>query len=39
LLLLEWSGCRRITRAMLGIALLVLITAVLLLTYGNKIGG
>jgi L-rhamnose-H+ transport protein len=39
LLLLEWSGCRRITRSMLGIALLVLITAVLLLTYGNKIGG
>lgn len=39
LLLLEWSGCRRITRATLGIALLVLISAVLLLTYGNKIGG
>ncbi len=39
LLLLEWRGCRRITRATLGIALLVLITAVLLLTYGNKVGG
>jgi L-rhamnose-H+ transport protein len=39
LLLLEWRGCRRIMRATLGLALLVLVAAVLLLTYGNKVGG
>jgi L-rhamnose-H+ transport protein len=38
LLLLEWRECRRGTRITLGIALVVLVAAVLLLTYGNRIG-
>lgn len=38
LLLLEWRGCQRSTRLVLGVALLVLIAAVFLLTYGNRIG-
>ncbi len=37
-LLLEWRGCRRATHYVIGIALVVLIAAVLLLTYGNRIG-
>ena len=37
-LLLEWRGCRRATHYVIGIALIVLIAAVLLLTYGNRIG-
>ncbi|HTR43953.1 MAG TPA: L-rhamnose/proton symporter RhaT, partial [Pseudomonadales bacterium] len=39
LLLREWFGCRRITKSVLGMALVILVAAVLLLTYGNKVGG
>jgi len=38
ILLLEWRQCRRLTHRMIGIALAVLIVAVLLLTYGNYMG-
>lgn len=34
----EWKGCRGRTRAAIGAALLVLVGAVLLLTYGNYLG-
>lgn len=35
LVLREWRQCRRLTRTTVGLALLVLVGAVLLLTYGN----
>jgi L-rhamnose-H+ transport protein len=35
----EWSGCRRPTQIAIGVALVVLVTAVLSLTYGNYLGG
>ncbi|MDD8026430.1 MAG: L-rhamnose/proton symporter RhaT [Acidobacteriota bacterium] len=35
----EWRRCRRLTLAVLRAALLVLVGAVLLLTYGNYLGG
>jgi L-rhamnose-H+ transport protein len=38
ILLREWRQCRRFTHRMIGLALAVLIVAVLLLTYGNYIG-
>ena len=38
ILLREWRQCRRLTHRMIGVALAVLIVAVLLLTYGNYIG-
>jgi len=38
ILLREWRQCRRLTHRTIGIALAVLIGAVLLLTYGNYIG-
>ncbi len=38
ILLREWRQCRRLTQRTIGIALVVLIGAVLLLTYGNYIG-
>ncbi len=34
----EWRGCRPRTRAAITVALLVLVAAVLLLTYGNHLG-
>jgi L-rhamnose-H+ transport protein len=34
----EWAACRRATRVTIGMALLVLLSAVLLLTYGNYLG-
>ncbi len=34
----EWRACRRWTRTTIGLALLVLVGAVLLLTYGNYLG-
>lgn len=34
----EWRACRRPTRTTLTVAMLVLVTAVLLLTYGNYVG-
>jgi L-rhamnose-H+ transport protein len=34
----EWRACRRVTHTTIGLALLVLVGAVLLLTYGNYIG-
>jgi L-rhamnose-H+ transport protein len=34
----EWRQCRRLTHATVGIALVVLVAAVVLLTYGNHIG-
>jgi L-rhamnose-H+ transport protein len=37
-LLREWAQCRRLTRTTLGLALLVLVVAVLFLTYGNHLG-
>jgi L-rhamnose-H+ transport protein len=37
-LLREWRHCRRLTHATIGLALVVLIAAVLFLTYGNHIG-
>ena len=39
LLLKEWNNCSKLTMRLLILALLVLITAVLLLTYGNYLGG
>jgi L-rhamnose-H+ transport protein len=38
ILLREWRQCRRLTHRTIGIALAVLVGAVLLLTYGNYIG-
>ncbi len=38
ILLREWRQCRRLTHRMIGVALAVLIAAVLLLSYGNYIG-
>jgi L-rhamnose-H+ transport protein len=38
ILLREWRQCRRLTHRTIGIALTVLIGAVLLLTYGNYLG-
>jgi L-rhamnose-H+ transport protein len=35
----EWRGCRRRTHGVLGIGLAVLCGAVILLTYGNYLGG
>ncbi len=37
-LLQEWHRCRRITHVVIGLALVVLVAAVLLLTYGNHVG-
>ena len=37
-MLLEWRQCRRLTHTTIGFALAVLVAAVLLLTYGNRIG-
>jgi L-rhamnose-H+ transport protein len=37
-LLREWRACRRVTHSVIGLALIILIGAVLLLTYGNRIG-
>lgn len=37
-LLREWRQCRRLTHAVIGLALVILIAAVLLLTYGNHVG-
>ena len=34
----EWKGCRPRTLAAIGLAVLVLVTAVLLLTHGNYLG-
>ena len=34
----EWKGCRPRTRAAISVALLVLVTAVVMLTYGNYLG-
>jgi L-rhamnose-H+ transport protein len=39
LVLKEWLGCRRLVHIIIGIALLVLTAAVVLLTYGNYLGG
>ena len=39
LLMKEWKNCSAITMRLLMLALIVLITAVLLLTYGNYLGG
>lgn len=38
MLLREWRPCRDATRRMIGVALAVLVGAVLLLTYGNYVG-
>ena len=38
LALREWRACRRLTRSTVAVALLVLVGAVLLLTYGNYVG-
>ncbi len=38
IVLREWRGCRRITHTAVGLAFIVLVAAVLLLTYGNRIG-
>ena len=35
----EWKGCRLVTWAAIGLALLVLVLAILSLTYGNYLGG
>lgn len=37
-LLREWRQCRRLTHTTVGLALVVLVAAVLLLTYGNHLG-
>ncbi len=39
ILLREWAGCRRRTQTAIGLALGVLVSAVLALTYGNHLGG
>lgn len=38
IVLCEWRACRRLTHTTIGLALLVLVGAVLLLTYGNYLG-
>ena len=38
IVLREWRGCRRVTDVMIATALLVLVGAVLLLSYGNYLG-
>ena len=38
MVLREWRTCRRLTHTVIGIALIVLVGAVLLLTYGNYLG-
>ena len=38
LVLQEWRMCRRLTRSTIALALLVMVSAVLLLTYGNYVG-
>jgi L-rhamnose-H+ transport protein len=38
LALREWRACRRLTHSAIALALLVLVGAVLLLTYGNYLG-
>jgi L-rhamnose-H+ transport protein len=38
MVLREWRTCRRLTHTIIGIALVVLVGAVLLLTYGNYLG-
>jgi len=38
LLLLEWKGCQRRTQACIGVAMVVLISAILSLGYGNYLG-
>lgn len=38
IVLREWRSCRRLTHTTIGLALLVLVGAVLLLTYGNYLG-
>ena len=35
----EWNGCRRSTKSIIGVALSVLVLAILALTYGNYLGG
>jgi L-rhamnose-H+ transport protein len=35
----EWRGCEVRTQAMVGLGLTVLCAAVLMLTYGNRLGG
>ena len=35
----EWAGCRRSTQAIVGLALVVLVAAILALTRGNYLGG
>jgi len=37
-ILREWRQCRRLTHTTVGLAVVVLVAAVLLLTYGNHIG-
>ena len=37
-MLREWRQCRRLTHTTVGLALIILVAAVLLLTYGNHIG-
>ncbi len=39
IILREWRGCRQRTWAAVGVALAVLVSAVLMLTYGNYLGG
>lgn len=39
LILKEWSGCSNKTKGILTLALVILIAAVLILTYGNYLGG
>jgi L-rhamnose-H+ transport protein len=34
----EWKGCRRLTKGTVGLALAVLVAAILALTYGNYLG-
>jgi L-rhamnose-H+ transport protein len=38
MVLREWRACRRVTHTTISLALLVLVVAVLLLTYGNHLG-
>jgi L-rhamnose-H+ transport protein len=37
-LLWEWKQCRKVTHSVIGLALIILMAAVLFLTYGNHIG-
>jgi L-rhamnose-H+ transport protein len=38
IVLREWRRCRRLTHAVIAFAMVVLVGAVLLLTYGNYVG-